>query len=197
MIILRLTSPIPMSTTASTATTQTYNVDPVHSQVQFKVRHLGFSTVTGEFEEFDGRFELDPDDLSTLGGAAEIQAASVDTGDEERDGHLRSEDFFAAEAHPAIEFEAGEVSAVSGDDFTLTGDLTIRGTTRPIELDGTYLGEAQDPWGGSRVALELAGEIDRTEYGLTWNKALETGGFLVGEKVELTLTVQGVREEDE
>lgn len=186
-----------MSTTARTATTSTYDVDPVHSEVQFKVRHLGFSRVAGEFEEFDGRFELDPDDLSTLGGEAEIQAASVDTGDEERDGHLRSEDFFAADEHPAIEFEATGVSEVSGDDFTLTGDLTIRGTTRPIELDGTYLGEAQDPWGGTRVALELEGEIDRTEYGLTWNKALETGGFLVGEKVELTLTVQGVQEEDE
>lgn len=186
-----------MSTASKEVAIQTYDVDPVHSEVQFKVRHLGFSKVAGEFAEFEGEFALDSHDLSTLRGEAEIQVASVDTGDEERDGHLRSEDFFAAEEHPVITFSSTGVRDVSGEEFTLEGELTIRGVTHPVELDGTFGGEARDPWGGTRIALELEGEIDRTEYGLTWNQALETGGFLVGEKVELILAVQGVRREED
>ena len=187
-----------MSTAAERVDTQAYNVDPVHSEVGFKVRHLGFSTVTGEFESFEGRFHLDPDDLTTLDGSAEIDAGSITTGDEERDGHLKSDDFLAVETHPTITFESTGVTNVEEDSFTLAGELTIRGTTRSVELEGEYLGEAQDPWGGTRAALELKGTIDRTEYGLTWNQALETGGWLVGEEVTLQLTVQGVVEtEDE
>lgn len=185
-----------METKTEDVAVSTYTIDPSHSQIEFRVQHLGFSKVTGGFEEFEGRFELDPDNLETLKAEATIEAASIDTGEEERDSHLRSEDFFAVESHPELRFETTDVQEVSGDSLTVTGELTIRGVTKEIELDVTYLGEAQDPWGGERAAFEATGSINREEFGLTWNKVLETGNFLVGEDVELTLDVQGVKQDD-
>ncbi len=173
-----------------------YNIDPSHSQVEFKVKHLGFSKVTGGFEEFEGQFTLDPDTLETLQAEATIEAASIDTGEEERDTHLRSDDFLKVEEYPELRFKTTGVTEVSGDSLTITGELTIRGVTKEIDLDGTYLGEAKDPWGGERVAFEVTGQINRKEFGLTWNKVLETGNFLVGEEVELSLDVQGVKQDD-
>jgi polyisoprenoid-binding protein YceI len=185
-----------METKAKDVALSTYNIDPSHSQIEFKVKHLGFSKVTGGFEEFEGHFILDPDNLETLEAEATIDAASIDTGEEERDTHLRSDDFFAVDSHPELRFETTDVKEVSGNSLTVTGELTIRGVTQEIELDVTYLGEAKDPWGGERAAFEATGSINRKDFGLTWNKVLETGNFLVGEKVELTMDVQGVKQEE-
>ncbi len=172
---------------------QTYSVDPSHSQVTFKVRHLGFSKVRGRFHGFDGTARMAPGTLDTLEVEGSVQVATVSTGDEKRDGHLRSDDFFAADQHPQMTFKSDGVSEVNGHSAKLAGDLTIRGTTKRVVLDVEYLGEATDPWGGSRIALEASGSIDRTEFGLTWNQALEVGGFLVGDTVEIELEVQAVQ----
>ena len=173
---------------------QTYSVDPSHSEVSFEVRHLGFSKVRGRFTDFDGTVRMAPGEPSSLEAEASIQAASVATGDEKRDGHLRSDDFFAADQFPALTFKSDGTTDVSGSDFKLAGDLTIRDTTKRVVLDVTYLGEAKDPWGGSRIAFEAKGKINRTNFGLVWNQVLEAGGLLVSEEVELLLEIQAVQQ---
>ncbi len=174
---------------------QTYSVDPSHSQVAFKVRHLGFSKVRGRFHTFEGTVRMAPGQLDTLEAEATVQVATIGTGDEKRDGHLRSGDFFAAEEFPTMTFKSDGVSEVSGNRAKLAGELTIHGTTKRVVLDVAYLGEATDPWGGSRIALEATGTIDRTEFGLTWNQALEMGGLLVGNEVELELEIEAVQQD--
>jgi polyisoprenoid-binding protein YceI len=181
-------------TTLDATDVQTYQVDPSHSQVQFSVRHLGFSKVRGRFGAFDAVLGMAPGDLSTIEAEATVQIDSVDTRDEKRDAHLRSGDFFDAENHPELIFKSTGVRNVSGDQFDLAGDLTIRGTTHPVVLKATYLGEATDPWGGERVAFDAKTKINRKDYGLNWNTVLETGGVLVGEEVEISLEIQGVQQ---
>ena len=180
-----------METTTQTLTT--YNVDPSHTSVQFKVRHLGFTKVTGRFTDFDAVVHMEPGNLETLETEATIKTASVTTGEDKRDDHLRSDDFFNAEKYPELTFRSTGVREVKGDSFKLEGQLTIRDATHTIELDGEYLGEATDPWGGDRVAFEARTKINRYDYGLKWNQALEAGGFLVGEDVEIILNVQAVQ----
>lgn len=181
-----------MSTSQVDQTINVFDVDAAHSTVEFKVRHLGFSRVTGRFKRFDAHFQFVPGDLSTLQAEVSIDASSVDTSDEKRDAHLRSADFFDVENHPNIRFESTGVRDISGNRITFEGNLTIRGITKRVEMKGEYLGEATDPWGGSRVAFEGSTRINRKDYGLTWNQALETGGFLVGDTVEIAIDVQGV-----
>ena len=173
----------------------TFAVDSAHSDVQFKVRHLGFSKVTGHFGTFEATVQMDPHDLESLQTAATIEAASVYTGDDKRDAHLRSEDFFEAETYPELTFRSTGVRSVSGDTFQLEGELTIRGVTKNVVLDGVFLGTATDPWGGERVAFEARTKINRKDFGLTWNTVLETGGVLVGEDVEIFLDVQAVQQD--
>ena len=176
---------------------QTYNIDPSHSRLGFTVRHMGFSKVRGSFEQFEGTLHMDPDDLSTFEAEATVQTQSITTNEEERDEHLRSADFFEIENYPTITFKSTEVRDVSGDSFTLAGELTIHGKTESVELEGEYLGEGTDPWGGTRAAFEARTEINRKDYGLNWNQILEAGGVLVSEKVEITLEVQAVQEQEE
>lgn len=185
-----------MTTATETITARTYDIDPIHSHVRFQAKHLGLSVISGEFTTFDGSFRVDPSDLSTLQAEATIKADSLFSGDGERDGRLRSEDFLDVARYPEIRFTSTGVSNVGGHSLTLTGELTIRGVTRPVDLAVQYLGEAGDPWGGKRAAFEARATIDRTDYGLTWNQVLDTGGLLVGETIELVLTVQGVRAEE-
>lgn len=186
-----------MKETTTAVGVQVFDVDASHSTIEFKVRHLGFSKVAGRFDNYEAWFELDPEDLSTLRINAKIDASSVHTGDEKRDAHLRSADFFDAENHPHLVFESTGVKRVTGEEIIVEGNLTIRGNTRPVELQGKYLGTATDPWGGSRVAFEGTARINREEFGLTWNQALETGGFLVGKDVEIALDVQGVARQEQ
>jgi polyisoprenoid-binding protein YceI len=182
-----------MNTITQEIALSTYNVDPAHSRLGFIVRHLGFSKVRGSFEEFEGTIRMDADDLATLETEATIKTASISTNEEKRDAHLRSEDFFDAEKHPKLTFQSTDVHDVDGNSFKLKGDLTIRGVTKEVELLGEMLGEGPDPWGGTRVGFEARTIINRKDFGLNWNVALEAGGFLVGEDVEIVLEVQAVK----
>ncbi|HYE97233.1 MAG TPA: YceI family protein [Rubricoccaceae bacterium] len=183
-----------METITQDVAVQTFAIDPTHSRVGFTVRHLGFSKVRGSFEQFEGIVEMVPGDLSTLRTEATIQAASITTNEAKRDAHLRSADFFETETFPTLSFRSTGVRDVRGDAFTLVGELTMHGVTRAVELDAVYLGEGKDPWGGTRVAFEAGVTVNRKDYGLNWNVALETGGFLVSENVEITLEIQAVQQ---
>ncbi len=171
-----------------------FTVDPVHSCVQFRVRHLGFSKVVGRFDRYTAVIRMNPVSLSSLRAEAHIEAASVNTGAAERDAHLRSSDFLEAERFPEIVFVSTGVRDVTVDTFVLHGDLTLHGVTRPVALQVIYRGEARDLQGRERIAFEAGGRINRKDYGLTWNSVLETGGLLVGEEVEIMLEIQAVRD---
>ena len=189
-------------TTAAPATRQldgvelpaagTWAVDASHSSVGFKVRHLGVAKTRGRFTAFEGLVHVGEDPADTTVEVT-IDAASVDSHDATRDEHLRSADFFDAADHPQLVFRSTGVAG-AGDRWQLAGELTIRGVTRPVTLDVTYEGVAGDPWGGTRAGFSATAEVDREEWGLTWNAALETGGFLVGKKVTLELEVELVRQ---
>lgn len=172
-----------------------WQLDPSHSHVGFAVKHLMVSTVRGEFRTYTGTLELDPADLTRSRVTAEIDVASIDTREEKRDEHLRSADFFDAEHHPKITFESTRIERVDDETFRVVGNLTIRGNTREVTLEAEYAGIQKDPWGGTRTGFSLSGQIDRREFGLTWNAALETGGLLVGEKVKLQIEVEAQRVE--
>ncbi len=174
--------------------TQTYAIDASHSQVAFKVRHLGFSKVRGRFTGFDGTVRMAPGEPASLEADATVQVSTITTGDPKRDDHLRSDDFFAADRFPTLAFKSDGTTDASGKNFKLAGELTIRDTTKRVVLDVTYLGEATDPWGGARIAFEAKGTINRTDFGLVWNQVLEAGGLLVGEEVELELEIQAVQQ---
>lgn len=177
-------------------TLQTYTIDPSHSRLGFSVRHLGFSKVRGSFEQFEGTLRMDGDDLSTLQAEATVQTATVTTNDAKRDEHLRSGDFFLVDEHPTITFQSTGVRDVSGNTFTLEGDFTLRGVTKRIALQAEYLGSGADPWGNEKAAFEAHTTINRKDYGLNWNAALEAGGFLVSDEVEITLEIQAARQPD-
>lgn len=179
-------------TTLTKTDLQTFVIDPSHSRVGFTVRHMGFSKVRGSFEAFEGTVHLAEGDISSLKASASIQAASITTNEPKRDAHLRSGDFFEVETHPTLAFRSTGVTNVSGSAFTLAGELTMRGVTRSVELQGEFLGEGLDPWGGTRVAFEARTEVNRKQFGLNWNTVLETGGVLVSETVEITLEIQAV-----
>lgn len=178
-----------MTPTSQTAL-QTYAIDPSHSRLGFSVRHLGFSRVRGSFEQFEGTIRMAEGDLASLEAEGTVQTATVTTHDAKRDEHLRSGDFFLVDEHPTITFTSTGVRDVSGERFTLLGDFTLRGVTKPIELQAEFLGSGKDPWGNEKVAFEARTTLNRKDYGLNWNAALEAGGFLVGDEVEITLEVQ-------
>lgn len=166
-----------------------YDVDKAHSQVQFKVKHLGITTVTGNFHDFEIDLNLDPEDLSSLQTSATIQTASVDTGIERRDNHLRSGDFFEAETYPTLTFESTGVRNVNGNQFELLGNLTIRDVTKPVVLNAEMAGPVTDMDGKQRVAFTASTRINRKEYGLQWNRAVE-GVNVVADDVDIILDVQ-------
>ena len=172
--------------------TTTYQLDTTHSSVAFSVRHLVIAKVRGRFTQFSGTLELDDSDLTRSRVTAEIAAASISTAEDKRDAHLRSPDFFDVERYPLITF-ASKTIEKDGDDFKMTGALTIHGITHDITLAVENLGAAKDPWGNMRVAFTARGSLDRKSYGLNWNQVLEAGGVLVGDKIELSLDVQAVR----
>ncbi len=171
--------------------TMTWKIDPAHSQVQFSVKHMMISTVRGHFEKFEADATINPADISQSKVVAKAQAASIQTGEAQRDGHLKSPDFFNAEAFPELVLETKKVK-VDGEDLVVDAELTIRDVTRPVQFKGEVQGPAKDPWGNQRIAFSLSAEINREDFGLTWNQALEAGGVLVGKKVKLHLEVQFV-----
>lgn len=166
-----------------------WKLDKSHSEVGFSVRHMMISKVRGKFTDYDAEVELDPARLESLAVKASVDVASITTGEAQRDGHLKSPDFFDAAKYPKMTFQSTGAK-VSGSELSLSGELTIAGRTQPVVLHGEVLGPSKDPWGMQRVGFSLTGELDREDFGLTWNQALEAGGVLVGKKVALSLEVE-------
>lgn len=168
-----------------------WNLDAVHSEVGFSVKHMMISKAKGTFDKFDAVVEADVEDLTSATIEVTIDATSINTRNEDRDNHLRSGDFFDAENHPTITFVATDIKSKGGNEYDVTGDLTIRGTTKPVTLDVTFEGQSKDPMGGSTVAgFSGATKISREEFGLTWNAALETGGVLVSDEVKINFELE-------
>lgn len=179
-----------MSTTTDSAT-RTFKVDPSHSEVFFQVRHL-VTKVRGRFTDFEGTINYNEANPEQSSVQFSIKTSSIDTSVADRDTHLRSADFFSAEEHPTLTFKSKSIKKTGAESFDVVGDLTLRGTTKEIRLPVTFLGNATDPWGGKRIGFEAETTVNRKEFGLNWNAALETGGFLVGDDVKITLSIQAV-----
>jgi polyisoprenoid-binding protein YceI len=169
----------------------TWNIDPSHSSVEFQVKHMGLATVKGFFSDFEGSLEVAEDGTINAGGT--VKAASISTRSDQRDEHLRSADFFDAENHAELSFKSTKVEQLDEETYRITGDLTIRGTTQEVVFEGVTQGVDQDPWGNTRVGLEVVGQIVRSDFGLNWNQALESGGVLVGKKVKILLDLSAVK----
>jgi polyisoprenoid-binding protein YceI len=168
-----------------------YKVDPAHSAVEFVARYLMLTKVRGRFGDVEGTFEIAEQPEQSKVDVV-IQTASIDTGDETRDGHLRGEDFLDVENFPTIEFHSTQVEPTE-DGAKVTGDLTVKGVTRPIVLDVEYTGTSGDPWGNTRLGFNAESEIDREDWGLTWNVAIESGGVLVGKRVKIELSISAIK----
>jgi polyisoprenoid-binding protein YceI len=165
-------------------------IDPAHTQIKFKVKHLVISTVTGGFDKFEGGMDSSREDFTDAEVWFSADVSSINTNTPDRDTHLKSPDFFDAANHPKLTFKSTGIQKKGGDKYKLTGDLTIRGTSRPIELDVEYGGLMKDPWGNIKVGFELAGKLNRKDYGLNWNAITEAGGLLVGEEVKILINVE-------
>ena len=180
-----------MTATASPTTRTTWKLDPSHSTIEFVAKHMMITTVKGRFAEFEGTIVADEEHIGDSEVEVTMQAATLDTRSDQRDQHLRSADFLDVEHYPNVTFRSTSISGTK-ERFKLTGDLTIRGTTRPITLDVTFEGEGKDPWGGTRASFSAKGKFDRRDFGLTWNVALETGGILVSNEVKINIEAQVV-----
>lgn len=171
-----------------------WTVDPTHSEVGFKVKHMMFTNVSGKFNDFSVNVENENDDFSTSSIVFTAAIASIDTNNSDRDNHLKSADFFDAETYPSMNFQSKSIEKVDENNFKVLGDLTIRDTTKPVEFAVEYSGLMKDPWGNVKSGLSVEGKINRKEFGLTWNAALETGGVLVGEDIKLSAEIQLVKQ---
>jgi len=181
-------------TTKQKTALSTWTIDKTHSNVDFQVRHLMISTVRGHFRDFEGTLSIDevlPENSSV---SVTIDTASVDTNEPGRDAHLRSDDFFNAEAFPKMTFVSKRLERHGNTKFRLTGDLTIRDVTREVTLDGEFEGRIQDPWGNDRAAFSANAEISRNDFNVRWNQALDTGGVVVADKVKIGLYVEAVKQ---
>jgi len=181
---------------AAPAMADTYEIDKNHSDVTFRVRHL-VSNVSGRFTDFAGQIEVDPAAPEKSSVKFTIQAASVDTSNERRDGHLRSEDFFHAEAHPEITFESSSVEPKGDDLYDVTGTLTMRGVSKEVTLPVKYLGSMKDNRGNEKAGFEIETTLDRKDYGILWNSALDTGGFVLGDEVQVHIGLETTKKAEE
>ncbi|MEU8776792.1 YceI family protein [Streptomyces sp. NPDC048606] len=175
--------------------TGSYVLDPAHTRIGFIARHAMVTKVRGAFHQFDGTARLDGSDPARSTGRVVIKAESIDTGVEQRDQHLRTNDFLDVPNFPDITFETTGIEVLSDNEYRVTGDLTIKDTTRPVAIDFEYTGTAVDPFGNRRVGLEGSVSISRKDYGVTWNAALEGGGVLVGDKVVLEFDVSAIKQD--
>ena len=169
-----------------------YTIDTSHTRLGFSARHAMVTTVRGHFTDFSGTAHVDAANPANSKVSLSIVANSIDTGNEQRNGHLLSGDFFETEAHPNLTFESTEVSR-DGDDWTITGDLTIKGVAKPVTIEFEHTGSAQDPFGNVRIGFEGETTINRKDWGLTWNAALETGGVLVSERIKLDFDISAIQ----
>jgi polyisoprenoid-binding protein YceI len=173
--------------------TTNWKIDPTHSELTFKVKHLMVSNVSGQFESFDGNFETEGDNFNNAKINFTADIDSINTRNADRDTHLKSGDFFDAEKFPKMSFVATDSSKLGEDEFTLTGDLTIRDVTKSVTLKGEFGGVGQDPWGNTKAGFTITGKFNRKDFGLNWNAALETGGVLVSDEVKVNAEVQLVK----
>lgn len=178
-------------TAPASDTRTTWKIDPSHTTVEFSAKHMMITSVKGRFVEVEGTIIADDENLADSEVTATMKAASIDTRSDQRDGHLRSADFLDVEQFPEVTFRSTRIEGTK-EEFKLTGDLTIRGTTRPITLDVTFEGAGKDPWGGTRSSFSATGKFDRRDFGLTWNVALEAGGILVSNDVKISIEAQVV-----
>lgn len=170
-----------------------YTIDPEHSKIGFKVKHLGISSVVGHFGSFTGNFIYDPQNVASSKAQASITAKSINTDQTKRDDHLRSPDFLNVEKSPEITFVSKEIKPLNEGTFQVIGDLTINGITKSVVLDTEYGGSANDPWGNERAAFSASTTLNRKDFGIVWNKVLETGGLVVGEDVKISLEIEGIK----
>ena len=169
-------------------------LDPSHSELGFKIRHLMISHVSGSFQQFQVDLETQDDDFSTAQIRATAQIASIHTNNEQRDHHLRNSDFFEAESYPQLSFQSTKVEKLSDDTFTVYGELTMKGISKPVNLTVEYSGVTKDPWGGVRAGYTISGKINRSDWGITFNGVLETGGVALGEEVKVNSEIQLVKQ---
>ena len=181
--------------TAPTTLTGTYAIDPTHSRIGFVARHAMVTKVRGSFNEFEGNGYFDTENPTNSKLQLTIKAASIDTRNPDRDAHLRSNDFLDMENHPEITFVSTAVDQTGSDQYRVTGDLTIKGLTKPVSVDLDFTGAAVDPYGNQRIGLEGSTTVNRKDWGVSWNTALEAGGVLVSEKVTLEFEVSAIRTE--
>ncbi|MFJ9868726.1 YceI family protein [Streptomyces sp. NPDC101165] len=175
------------------ALTGDYSLDPAHTTIGFVARHAMVTNVKGSFLDFTGTLHLDGADPTRSTATIDVRMESVETGNADRDGHLKSSDFFKTDEFPTMTFRSAKAEALGGDDYRITGDLSILGVTKPITIDLEFNGAAKDPFGNERVGFEGKTEILRSEWGLTWNAALETGGFLVSDKIKLNFDISAIK----
>ncbi|HNU47214.1 MAG TPA: YceI family protein [Bacteroidia bacterium] len=177
----------------TTLTKTTWGIDQAHSEITFKVKHLMISNVKGNFAKFEGTVQSDDNNFSNANINFSMDASSITTGDTQRDTHLKSGDFFDAENHPSISFKSENFSKTGDDNYALNGQLTMKGVSKPVKLNVEFGGMMKDPWGQEKAGFTLSGKINRKDWGLNWNTALETGGVLVSEDVQIAAEIQLVK----
>ena len=182
-----------LTTVAIEDLTGDYQIDPAHTQLAFVARYAMVTKVRGQFNDFEGTVHIDAQDPSKSSAEVRINAASISTGNGDRDAHLRNADFFDVETYPEILFKSTRVDELGDDRYRVTGDLVIKGVAKPVSVDIEYTGSAKDPFGNLRAGFDGKTEVNRKDWGVTWNAALETGGFLVGDKIRLELDISAVR----
>lgn len=171
----------------------TWNFDPAHSSVDFRIRHAVISWVRGTFTQWSGDLQFDPENPTAVEVSLDVALASVNTGVEDRDAHLRSADFFDIEQYPTMSFKSHSATAAGGNAYKLNGELTLHGITKAVTFDVTFGGTVVDPWGATRAGFEATTVLDRRDFGLVWNSLLEAGGVLVGDTVEITLELEAIK----
>ncbi|MFS4095105.1 YceI family protein [Streptomyces sp. AF1A] len=187
------TAPAPAAGPDLTALTGDYTIDPAHTTIEFVARHAMVTNVRGGFQDFTGTLHLDGGDPTRSTASLDITMDSIDTGNADRDGHLKSSDFFKTDEFPTMTFRSTKAEALGGNDYRITGDLSLLGVTKPITIDLEFNGVAKDPFGNERVGFEGRAELLRSEWGLTWNAALETGGVLVSDKIKLVFDISAIK----
>jgi polyisoprenoid-binding protein YceI len=170
-------------------------LDPMHSELQFKIKHLMISNVSGALKSFQAEVETEEEDFSTAEINLTAQMDSISTNNEQRDAHLRNSDFFEVDKYPELKFKSTKVEKIDADTFVLHGELTLKGVTKPVKLNVEFNGTTKDPWGGERAGFVVTGKINRADWGVNFNSALETGGVLLGEEVKIHSELEFVKQE--
>ena len=198
--VIQIKKEVNMETFKSSAeevvTSQSWNIDEVHSKIRFSVKHMVIAEVEGQFNKFDFNLINEQEDFSSSQVELIIEAGSVDTRNNDRDNHLRSADFFDVQKFPTIKFTSTSVKKINDEKYKMLGDLTIKDYTKPIELDVTYGGQIKDPWGNTRAGFNVKGSLNRFDYGLKWNNLIETGGAVVGKNINVNCDIEVVKAEE-